>query len=50
MSHDDKYHKVLNVFNNGEKEVFNINGMEFDSIKATANHKFYTRKGTEKVT
>lgn len=44
LSHDNKYHKIINIWDKGEKEVFNISGHCFDSIKATKNHKFLVRK------
>lgn len=44
LTHDNTYQKVVNTFDNGFKEVFKINGMAIDEIKATLNHKFYVRQ------
>ena len=43
LSHDNKYHKVINKFNNGTHEIYKINAMSIDEIKTTYNHKFYIR-------
>ena len=44
LSHDNKYHKVVNVFNNGTHDIYKINAMGVDEIKTTLNHKFYVRE------
>lgn len=48
LSHDGKYHRVINVFNQGIKKTYAIKAMGFHEIKTTINHKFYVRK-KEKV-
>lgn len=44
LSHDNKYHKVVNVFGNGTHDIYKINAMGVDEIKTTLNHKFYIRE------
>ena len=44
LSHDNKYHKVINVFDNGRHNIYKINAMGIDEIKTTLNHKFYVRE------
>lgn len=44
ITHTGKYKAVINVFDNGIKEILKIKGMGFDEIKCTPNHKFYVRK------
>ena len=44
LSHDNKYHKVVNIFNNGTHDIYKINAMCVDEIKTTLNHKFYVRE------
>ena len=44
LTHDNTYQKVINKFDNGKHQVYSIKGMAIDEIKATGNHKFYTRK------
>ena len=44
LSHDNKYHKVVNVFDNGTHDIYKINAMGVDEIKTTLNHKFYVRE------
>lgn len=44
LSHDNKYHKVVNVFNNGTHDIYKIKAMGVDEIKTTLNHKFYVRE------
>ena len=43
IDHTNSYNKVLNKFNQGQKEVWEINAMGSDIIKTTENHKFYAR-------
>ena len=44
LSHDNKWHKVTNTFNNGIHETLKIKGMGIDEIITTPNHKFYVRE------
>lgn len=44
LSHDNNYHKVVNIFNNGTHDIYKINAMGVDEIKTTLNHKFYVRE------
>lgn len=44
LSHDNQYHEVMNVYNQGEKKVCEVNAFAFDSIEPTINHKFWVRK------
>ena len=44
LAHDNKFHKVIDWMNNGEKDVYCIDAMCTDEIKTTSNHKFYVRK------
>ena len=44
LSHDNQYHKVVKFMNQGMKRVVKINGLGFDEIKATLNHRFYVRR------
>lgn len=44
LAHDNKWHKVTNVISQGKKEIWEIRGMSFDSIRTTSNHLFYTRE------
>jgi DNA-cytosine methyltransferase len=44
LSHDNKYHKVVNRFENGIHDIYKINAMGIDEIKTTYNHKFYVRE------
>lgn len=44
LSHDNKYHRVKSVFNNGFHDVYKINAMGVDEIKTTINHRFYVRE------
>ena len=48
LSHDNKYHKVLNFFNQGFKSIYKLYTNEFNYIKATNNHKFFVRKKNDK--
>ena len=43
ITHDNTYHKVVNVFDNGVKPIVRIKAMGTDEIKCTTNHKFYVR-------
>lgn len=43
IDHTNSYNKVLNKFNQGQKEIWEINAMGSDTIKTTENHKFYVR-------
>lgn len=44
LSHDNKYHEVVNCFNNGLHTCYSIKGMGIDEIQTTSNHKFYVRE------
>lgn len=44
LSHDKKYHKVVNTFDNGVHDIYKINAIGVDEIKTTLNHKFYVRE------
>lgn len=44
LSHDNQYHKVLNVMNQGTKDIYKVQAIGFDEIKTTVNHKFYVKK------
>lgn len=44
LTHNKTYEKVTNFFNQGYKDIYNINGMAFHELKTTSNHKFYVRK------
>lgn len=48
LSHDNKYHKVVNVFYNGTHDIYKINAMGVDEIKTTYNHRFYVREKYKK--
>ena len=36
--------KVINVFNNGEKNIIKLKASNCHEIKTTSNHKFYVRE------
>lgn len=44
LSHDNKYHKVVNCFNNGKHICYSIKGMGVDEIQTTCKHKFLVRE------
>lgn len=44
LSHDNYFHKIINFFEQGDKEIIHIHAMQFDDIECTKNHKFYARK------
>lgn len=44
ISHDNKYHKVTNVINQGYKNVVNLRGYAFSGMKVTKDHLFYVRE------
>lgn len=44
LDHKLGYNKVVNIFNQGKKEIWEINAMGSDIIRTTSNHKFYARK------
>lgn len=46
VSHDGLFHKVINVFNNGEKNIIKLKASNCHEIKTTSNHKFYVREKT----
>ena len=43
LTHKKRYKKVLNVFNQGLKDIVHLTGDGFDTLKVTDNHKFYVR-------
>lgn len=43
LTHRKRYKKVLNVFNQGLKDIVYLTGEGFDTLKVTDNHKFYVR-------
>lgn len=44
LDHINSYNTVVNKFNQGEREIWEINAMGSDIIRTTSNHKFYARK------
>ena len=44
ITHTGTFKQVVNVFNNGLKDIVKIKGMGVDEIKCTPNHKFYVRE------
>ena len=44
LTHNNRYMKVINTFDNGVHDIYKINAMGVDEIKATSNHKFYVRE------
>lgn len=44
LTHENRFRKVVNFFDNGKKEIWKLTGSAFDEIKTTENHKFYVRK------
>lgn len=44
LSHDNEYHSVTNVMNQGVKNIVSVKAMGFDEIRTTNNHKFYVRE------
>lgn len=44
LTHNNRYMKVINTFDNGIHDIYKINAMGVDEIKATSNHKFYVRE------
>ena len=44
LSHDNEYHKITASAKTGTKNVYRINCMAADEIRATGNHPFYARK------
>ena len=44
LSHDNEYHEVTKFMEQGEKNVFEINSILFNTIRATGNHRFYVRE------
>lgn len=47
LSHDNKYHKVLNVMNKGYKKIYKMKAIGFHEINTTINHKFYVKRKGE---
>jgi DNA-cytosine methyltransferase len=44
ITHNNKWQKVVRLFNNGYQETMKIKAMGIDEIIATHNHKFYVRE------
>ena len=44
LTHTGAYKTVTNFLEQGKKEIWEINGMAFDKIRTTENHKFFVRK------
>ena len=44
LTHKNRYKNVTNVFDNGIHDIYKINAMSVDEIKATGNHRFYIRE------
>lgn len=44
LTHNNCYHKVLNKFNQGLKEIYSIKAMSCDLVETTSNHLFYVRE------
>lgn len=44
LSHDNKYHKVIDSGCTGSKSISTIKVMGAETIQTTSNHKFYVRK------
>lgn len=44
LTHKNRYRKVLNTFDNGEKAIIEMVTSNSDVLRTTANHRFYVRK------
>lgn len=44
LDHNNRYSKVTDFLEQGQKEIWRINAMGFHELKTTSNHKFYVRK------
>lgn len=44
LSHDSKFHKVLNFYPQGKKPIFEVKSYGMDTLKLTNNHKLYVRE------
>lgn len=44
LTHDNKYHNVLALLNQGEKEIFELSSYTCPSLHITKNHLLYVRK------
>ena len=44
LDHTNSYNKVMNIFDQGKKEIWNIKAMSSDNISTTENHRFLVRK------
>lgn len=44
LTHRNRYRRVLNVFNQGIKDVVQVSGANFRTFKATPNHKFWVKR------
>lgn len=43
LTHNNRYQKVIESRKTGTKEIWEVRGMPFESLKCTENHLFYTR-------
>lgn len=46
-THKNRWRKVLNVWNRGEREVVNLKGQGHNGLVVTPNHRFWSRKITK---
>jgi intein/homing endonuclease len=44
LTHKNRYRKITDWRNQGERDILRITGMAFDEIKCTPNHKFLVRE------
>lgn len=44
LTHSNQYKPIVNKFNNGEKEIWEIDTSVSDGIRTTENHRFYVRE------
>lgn len=50
LGHDNQYHIVNKLMNQGIKQTYKIKANGFDTIEATGNHKFLVREKIQKYT
>lgn len=48
LDHTNSYNRVCNKFNQGQKEIWEINAMGSDVIRTTYNHRFYVKEMTKR--
>lgn len=46
LTHENRYRKVVNFFDNGEKEIWEVSATPVDLLRTTGNHRLYVRKKT----